>query len=204
MNAICPRCGTMSLAGAQAKRFTCKTCHLRFCNECQHWKVDRKQPYCARCGAGFSDPPPAMPSGLAAVVFYVPIVAALLLSVWLPLQFWQLALVIVVPLVAYTSTYLAMFYRRTGLAQAARREAILLARRALMLAAIVYVVMTLTNPGTLVIGFVIAAGLVIIGLAAQRANLLVIKELQANRPAWSAILSMSNWEAFLMRFPEAR
>lgn len=128
MNAICPRCGTITLAGSQTTRFTCKTCRLRFCGECQHWKVNRKQNYCARCGAAFGDPPPVMPSRAAAVVFYVPILAALLLSAFIPLRFWQLALAITAPLVAYTLGYLAVFYRRTGLAQATRREAILLGR----------------------------------------------------------------------------
>jgi ribosomal protein S27AE len=203
MNAICPRCGTVSLAGSQTTRFTCKTCRLRFCNECQHWQVDRKQNYCARCGALFNDPPPVMPSGVAAVVFYVPILAVLLFSVFIPLRFWQMALLIVTPMVVYTSAYLTLFYRRSGLAQAARREAILLARRASMLAAIVYVVTMLGSQLTLVVGVAIAGVLVLIGLVAQRANPVVIEELRANRSAWSAILSLSSWDALLMRFPEA-
>jgi ribosomal protein S27AE len=203
MNAICPRCGTVSLAGSQTTRFTCRTCRLRFCNECQHWQVDRKQNYCARCGALFNDPPPVMPSGVAAVVFYVPILAVLLFSVFIPLRFWQMALLIVAPMVVYTSAYLTLFYRRSGLAQAARREAILLARRASMLAAIVYVVTMLGSQLTLVVGVAIAGVLVLIGLVAQRANPAVIEELRANRPAWSAILSLSSWDALLMRFPEA-
>jgi ribosomal protein S27AE len=203
MNAICPRCGTVSLAGSQTTRFTCRTCRLRFCNECQHWQVDRKQNYCARCGALFNDPPPVMPSGVAAVVFYVPILAVLLFSVFIPLRFWQMALLIVAPMVVYTSAYLALFYRRSGLAQAARREAILLARRASMLAAIVYVITMLGSQLTLVVGVAFAGVLVLIGLVAQRANPAVIEELRANRPAWSAILSLSSWDALLMRFPEA-
>lgn len=204
MNAICPRCGTMSLAGAQATRFTCKVCHLHFCIECRHWKLERKQSYCARCGATFSVPPPVMPGRLSAVVFYLPIIAALLLSVFIPLETWQMALLIVAPLLAYTSAYLAAFYRRTGLAAAVRREAILLGRRALMLAAIVYVVMTLGGSATLIWGLAAAVALVFIGLAAQRANPAVIEELQANRPVWSAILAMSSWDALLMRFPDAQ
>jgi ribosomal protein S27AE len=203
MNAICPRCGTVSLAGSQTTRFTCKTCRLRFCNECQHWQVDRKQNYCARCGALFNDPPPVMPSGVAAVVFYVPILAVLLFSVFIPLRFWQMALLIVTPMVVYTSAYLTLFYRCTGLTQAARREAILLARRASMLAAIVYVVTMLGSQLTLVVGVAIAGVLVLIGLVAQRANPVVIEELRANRSAWSAILSLSSRDALLMRFPEA-
>jgi ribosomal protein S27AE len=203
MNAICPRCGTVSLAGSQTTRFTCKTCRLRFCSECQHWQVDRKQNYCARCGALFNDPPPVMPSGVAAVVFYVPILAVLLFSVFIPLRFWQMALLIVVPMVVYTSAYLTLFYRCTGLTQAARREAILLARRASMLAAIVYVVTMLGSQLTLVVGVAIAGVLVLIGLVAQRANPVVIEELRAHRSAWSAILSLSSWDALLMRFPVA-
>ena len=203
MNAICPRCGTVSLAGSQTTRFTCKTCRLRFCNECQHWQVDRKQNYCARCGALFNDPPPVMPSGVAAVVFYVPILAVLLFSVFIPLHSWQMALLIVAPMVVYTSAYLTLFYRRSGLAQAVRREAILLTRRASMLAAIVYVVTMLGSQLTLVVGVAIAGVLVLIGLVAQRANLAVIEELRANRSVWSAILSLSSWDALLMRFPEA-
>ena len=204
MNAICPRCGTMTLAGAQATRFTCKVCRLHFCNECLHWKEERKQNYCARCGATFSAPPPVMPGRLAAIVFYVPIIATLLLSAYIPLGTWQMALLIVAPLLVYTSAYLVVFYRRTGLAAAVRREAVLLGRRALMLAAIVYVVMTLGGSITLIIGLAAAVALVFIGLAAQRAAPTVIEELQANRPVWSAILAMSNWDALLMRFPDAQ
>jgi len=204
MNAICPRCGTVTLAGSQTTRFTCKTCHLRFCNECRHWQVDRKQNYCARCNAVFSVPPPVMPSSIAALVFYVPILTVLLLSAFIPLRFWQMALSITAPIVVYTSAYLVTFYRSTGLTHAVCREAILLGRRALMLAAIVYVVTMLGSQETLVIGAVIAVVLVLIGLAAQRAAPAVIKELQAHRPAWSAVLAMSNRDALLMRFPDVR
>ena len=204
MNAICPRCGTVTLAGAQATRFTCKVCRLHFCNECLHWKDDRKQKYCARCGATFSAPPPVMPGRLASVVFYVPIIATLVLSAFVPLGIWQMALLIVAPLLVYTSAYLAAFYRRTGLAAAVRREAILLGRRALMLAAIVYVVMTLSSSTALIWGLAAAVVLVFIGVVAQRAAPAVIEELQANRPVWSAVLAMSNWDALLMRFPDAR
>ena len=203
MNAICPRCGTVSLAGAQTKHFTCKICRLRFCNECQHWKVDRKQNYCAGCGAMFSVPPPVMPLGISAVLLHVPLVAAIILHDMIPLQFWQLVFLVVAPPLAYTSAYLAKFYRRTGLARAVRREAILLGRRALMLAAIVYVVMTLGSQSTLVIGLVAAIVLVLIGLAAQRTNPVVIEEMQTNRSVWGAILSMSGRDALLMRFPDA-
>jgi hypothetical protein len=55
----------------------------------------------------------------------------------------------------------------------------------------------------LVVGVAIAGVLVLIGLVAQRANPAVIEELRANRSAWSAILSLSSWDALLMRFPEA-
>ena len=204
MNATCPRCGTVSLAGAQTTRFTCKTCHLRFCGECQHWKIDRKQPYCARCGAYYSYPPSVMPWQIAAWVTYVPIAAALILAAFIPLRFWQLALVATLPPVIFTSAYLARFYQNTGLIQATRREAILLGRRALTWATIIYVVMSLGSQTTLVIGLAIAVVLVFIGLAAQHMNAAVIEELQANRPVWSAVLAMSNWEALLMRFPDMR
>jgi membrane protein implicated in regulation of membrane protease activity len=145
-----------------------------------------------------------MPGRLFSVVFYVPIIAALLLSAFVPLGTWQMALLIVAPLLVYTSAYLAVFHRRTGLAAAARREAILLGRRALMLAAIVYVVMMLGDSTTLIIGLAAAVALILIGLAAQRMSQAVIEELQANRPVWSAVLAMSNWDALLMRFPDAR
>jgi ribosomal protein S27AE len=204
MNAICPRCGTVSLAGAQTTRFICKTCHLRFCNECQHWKVDRKQPYCARCGAYYSYPPSVVPWRIAAWVIYVPTAAALILTAFIPLQFWQLALVATLPSVIFTSAYLARLYQNTGLIQATRREAILLGRRALTLATIIYVVMTLGDQKALMIGLVIAVFLVLVGLAAQRMNTAVVQELQLNRSTWQTILSMSNQDVLLMRFPPAR
>lgn len=204
MNAICPRCGTVSLAGAQTTRFFCKTCHLRFCNECQHWKIDRKQPYCARCGAYYSHPPPVMPLRIAAWVIYVPIAAALIFAVFVPLQFWYIVLAATLPQVVFTSAYLTRFYQNTGLIQATRLEAILLGRRALTWVTILYVVLSLGDQRALTIGLVIAVALVLVGLVAQRMNAVVIQELQLNRSIWQAILSMSNWDVLLMRFPSAR
>ena len=58
--------------------------------------------------------------------------------------------------------------------------------------------------GSGIAGLAAAIALVFIGLAAQRAAPAVIEELQANRPVWSAILAMSNWDALLMRFPDAQ
>ncbi len=205
MNAICPRCGTVSLAGSQTTRFTCKTCHLRFCNECQHWKIDRKQKYCARCGAWFSVPPPVIPLRVSSLIIYIPIAAALVITAFVvPLRFWHMALIATLPPVIFSSVYLALFYRRTSLAVATRREAILLARRAISLATIIYVVLELGNSTALTIGVIIAVGLIVVGLAVQRMNPAVIEELRNNRSTWGMVLSMSNWDALLMRFPDMR
>ncbi len=201
MNVTCPRCGTVSLAGSQATRFTCKTCHLRFCNECQHWKVDRKQKYCARCGTPFGTPPPVIPSGILTATVYIPIAVALVLSAFIPLGFLPMALIATLPPVAFASIYLAKFYQCTGLAFAARREVVLLARRALSFATIIYVVMEIRNQSALLIGLAIAILLIVAGLAVQRMNPGVIEELRNNRPTWGAILSMSNSDFLRMRFP---
>jgi ribosomal protein S27AE len=204
MNATCPRCGAVALVGAEATRFTCKTCRLRFCHECQHWKVSRKQSYCANCGAPFTVPPPVMPSRVAAVVLYPPLMTALVIAPLLRLQFWPIMLLAVTLPVTYTAAYLALFYRRTGLTQATRREVVLLIRRALTLATVIYIVVTLGNQSALVVGMIIAIVLVVIGLNMRQSDAKVIKELQANRPVWEAILAMTGREAFLMRFPAAR
>lgn len=204
MNVTCPRCGTVSLAGAQTKRFTCKVCRLRFCNECQHWQIDRKQSYCARCGAMFSIPPSMMSRGAWSVVVYVPIALAVVLAIFTLLRIWQVALVVALPSVVYTSVYLVMFYRCTGLAQATRREAILLIRNALSLAVVIYIVMILGDQAALVVGLIAIVVLVPIGLIAQRANAAVIEELRANRTTWQAILSMSSRDMLQMRFPGTR
>lgn len=204
MNAICPRCGAVALVGAEATHFTCKTCRLRFCHECQHWKVSRKQSYCVNCGSPFTVPPPVMPSRVAAVVLYPPLMTALVIAPLLRLQFWPIMLLAVTLPVIYTSAYLALFYRRTGLTQATRREVVLLIRRALTLATVIYIVVTLGNQSALVVGMIIAVVLVVIGLNMRQSDAEVIKELQANRPVWKAILAMTGREAFLMRFPAAR
>ncbi len=204
MNATCPRCSTVTLVSAQATRFICKTCRLRFCHECLHWKVDRKQSYCASCGAPFTFPPPVMPWRVAAAVLYGPLITALVAAPLIRLHFWQIVLMAVALPVIYTSVYLTLFYRRTGLMQATRREAVLLVRRTLTLVTVIYVVVTLGNPSALIIGAVVTIALVVIGLNMRRSDVEVIQELQANRPAWEAILAMTSREALLMRFPAAR
>jgi hypothetical protein len=204
MNATCPRCGTVTLVGAQATRFICKTCRLRFCHECLHWKVDCNQSYCANCGALFTVPPPVMPGRVAAGVLYVPLITALVVAPSIRLQFWQFVAIATALPVTYTSAYLALFYHRTGLAQATRREVVLLIRRMLTLVTVIYVVVTLGNQSALIIGAAITIALVVIGLRVRRSDVEVIQELQANRPIWEAILAMTGWEALLMRFPVAR
>jgi ribosomal protein S27AE len=204
MNATCPRCGTVSLVSAQATRFTCKTCGLRFCHECQHWKLDRKQSYCVSCGAAFSVPPSAIPQRILAAVLYVPLLSAVFLAPFVRLQFWHIMLIVVLVPLVYTSIYLSLFYRHTNLALATRREAILLARRTLTLATVVYIVLTLGNPGALIVGVIVTVALVLVGLAVRRADVGVIQELQANRRTWEAILSMSGRDVLLMRFPDLR
>jgi hypothetical protein len=204
MNATCPRCGTISLVSAQATRFKCKTCGLRFCHECRHWKIDRKQSYCVSCGAAFSVPPPVMPQRILAAVLYVPLLLAIFLAPFVRLQFWHIMLVVILAPLIYTSIYLSLFYRHTGLMQAVRREAILLARRTLTLATVVYIVLTLGNQIALIVGVIVTVALVLVGLAVRRADAGVIQELQANRRTWEAILSMSGRDVLLMRFPAAR
>jgi ribosomal protein S27AE len=204
MNATCPRCGTVTLVSSQATRFVCKTCGLRFCRECRHWKLDRKQSYCASCGASFSVPPPAMPARLMAAVLYLPLLTAIFLAPLIRLHFAQVALIIVLAPLTYTSIYLTAFYRRTGLARAVRREAILLARRTLTLATVVYIVMMLGDRAVLITGAAVAVAAVLLGLAAQRSNASVIDELASHRPVWEAVLSMSGRDALLLRFPDAR
>ena len=204
MYATCPRCGTVSLVSAQATRFTCKTCGLRFCHECQHWKMDRKQSYCVSCGATFSVPPPVMPQRLLAAMLYVPLLSAVFLAPFVRLQFWHIMLIVILAPLVYTSIYLGLFYRHTGLTQAVRREAILLARRTLTLATVAYIVFTLGDQVALIVGFIVTVALVVVGLAVRRADAGVIQELQANRRTWEAILSMSGRDVLLMRFPNLR
>jgi len=203
MYATCPRCGTVSLVSAQATRFTCKTCGLHFCHECQHWKLDRKQSYCVSCGAVFSVPPPVMPQRILAAVLYVPLLA-IFLAPFVRLQFWHIMLIVVLAPLIYTSIYLSLFYRHTGLTQAVRREVILLARRTLTLATVVYIVLTLGDPIALIVGAIVTIALVLVGLAVRRADVGVIQELQANRRTWEAIRSMSGRDTLLMRFPDLR
>jgi len=204
MNATCPRCGTVMLVNSQATRFICKTCRLRFCHECQHWKVERKQSYCASCGAPFTVPPPIMPWRVAAVVLYAPLIAALALAPLARLTFWQIIAIAIALPVIYTAAYLALFYRRTGLTRAARREVVLLVRRALALAAVFYVAMMMGDRNALIIGAAIMIALVAIGLSVRQRDDQVIQELRDNRHAWEAILTMTSWQALLMRFPAVR
>jgi len=204
MYATCPRCGTVSLVSAQATRFTCKTCGLRFCHECQHWKMDRKQSYCVSCGAAFSVPPSAIPQRILTAVVYVPLVSVVFLAPFARLQFWPILLVVILAPLVYTSIYLSLFYRHTGLTQAVRREAILLARRTLTLATVAYVVLTLGDQVALIVGGIVTVALVLVGLAVRRADVGVIQELQTNRRTWEAILSMSGRDSLLMRFPDLR
>jgi hypothetical protein len=145
-----------------------------------------------------------MPLRIAAWVIYVPIAAALIFAVFVPLQFWYIVLAATLPQVVFTSAYLTRFYQNTGLIQATRLEVILLGRRALTWVTILYVVLSLGDQRALMIGLVIAVALVLVGLVAQRMNAVVIQELQLNRSIWQAILSMSNWDVVLMRFPSAR
>ena len=204
MYATCPRCGTVSLVSAQATRFTCKTCGLRFCRECQHWKMDRKQSYCVSCGAAFSVPPSAIPQRISAVMLYVPLLSAVFLAPFVRLQFWHIMLIVILVPLIYTSIYLSLFYRHTGLTQAVRREAILLARRTLTIATVIYIVLTLGNQMALIVGVIVTVALVLVGLVVRRADVGVIQELQANRRTWEAILSMSGRDVLLMRFPDLR
>jgi len=204
MYATCPRCGTVSLVSAQATRFTCKTCGLRFCHECQHWKMDRKQSYCVSCGAAFSVSPSAIPQRILTAVVYVPLVSVVFLAPFARLQFWPILLVVILAPLVYTSIYLSLFYRHTGLTQAVRREAILLARRTLTLATVAYVVLTLGDQVALIVGGIVTVALVLVGLAVRRADVGVIQELQTNRRTWEAILSMSGRDSLLMRFPDLR
>jgi len=176
---------------------------LHFCHECQHWKLDRKQSYCVSCGAAFSVPPPVMPQRILAAVLYVPLLA-IFLAPFVRMQFWHIMLIVVLAPLIYTSIYLSLFYRHTGLTQAVRREAILLARRTLTLATVVYIVLTLGNPTALIVGVIVTVALVLVGLAIRRADVGVIQELQANRRTWEAILSMSGRDVLLMRFPNLR
>jgi hypothetical protein len=166
--------------------------------------MDRKQSYCASCGAPFTFPPPVMPWRVAAAVLYGPLITALVIAPLIRLQFWQIVLMAVALPVIYTSVYLALFYRRTGLMLATRREVVLLVRRTLTLVTVIYVVVTLGNPSALIIGVAVTIALVVIGLNMRRNDIEVIQELQANRPAWEAVLAMTSLEAMLMRFPAAR
>jgi hypothetical protein len=166
--------------------------------------MDRKQSYCVSCGAAFSIPPSAIPQRILAAVLYVPLLSAVFLAPFVRLQFWHIMLIVILVPLIYTSIYLSLFYRHTGLTQAVRREAILLARRTLTLATVAYIVFTLGDQVALIVGFIVTVALVVVGLAVRRADAGVIQELQANRRTWEAILSMSGRDVLLMRFPNLR
>lgn len=202
MNATCPRCGTVALIGAQARRVICKTCGLSYCRECQHWKIDRPQDYCASCGAMFTIPPPMMPSRLRLWMLHVPYLASVLLLPMMRLPFWHVALAAILLPLMYTLAYIVAFSRRTGLVRAAWREAALLARRVLTLAAMVYIVLMGGRSISLAVGLIVTVVLVTFALAIRRNDARIIQELQANHYIWKAVLSMSNRDAFLMRFPQ--
>jgi hypothetical protein len=194
----------VTLIGAQTQHVTCKTCRLRFCRECQHWKTDRRQTYCASCGANFSIPPSAIPLSILMLLLHAPLLIVVIIGPFARAWFWPVVLVAVVLPLAYTAVYLATFYRRTGLVRATRREAALLARRTVMLAAVAYIIHTLNAPGAPAIWIIVALALVIAGLAIRRADAGVIQELQSHRRVWEAILSLSNRDALLLRFPQTQ
>ena len=204
MNATCPRCGTVTLIGAQTRRVMCKTCRLRFCRECQHWKTDRQQNYCASCGVSFNIPPSAIPASILAMLLYVPLLFVIVTAPLARTTYWPAVLIAILLPLVYTWIYLAVFYRHTGLARATRREAALLVRRTVMLATLAYIARTLNTSGVILLWLAAAVTLVLIGLAIRRTDASVIQELQANRHAWEAILSMPNRDALLMRFPYTR
>ena len=205
MNATCPRCGTVSLVGQHETRFTCKTCRLSFCAECRHWKDERKQTYCARCGAPFNQPPPVMPYQIMNIMFLSSIGAALLLMAFGRPQPWQTALVVILPSVIYTALYLFVFNLRTGLTHIARRETIFFIRRTLMLATLA---LYRRDAGPVHDAYPVRSAwwcvLFVIGLAARRLDAVVIGELREHRRAWQAILSTPYRKLALLRFPDLR
>ena len=204
MNATCPRCGTVSLVGHHETRFVCKTCHLSFCAECGYWKDERKQTYCARCGALFNQPPPVMPYQIMNIMFLSSIGAAL---AWLALgrpQPWQTALVVILPSVLYTALYLFIFNRRTGLTHITRRETIFFIRRTLMLVTLAYIAMTPDRSTTLILSLGMVGVLFVIGQAARRMDAVALSELREHRRAWQAILATPYRELALLRFPDLR
>jgi len=204
MTAICPRCGTVSLASSQATHFVCKTCHLSFCAECRYWKDERKQSYCARCGSPFSHPPPVMRYRVMEVMFFVSFGAAILISAFGRSRPWQTAAVAILPSVIYTSLYLWVFNLRTGLAQATWREVIFFVRRTLTLATLAYIALMPNNQVTIPISVVMIVVLLLIGLAGRRFDSAANQELREHRPAWAAVLSMPYRDIFLLRFPDVR
>ncbi len=204
MNATCPRCGTVSLVGHHETRFTCRTCHLSFCAECRYWKDERKQTYCARCGALFNQPPPVMPYQIMVIMFLFSIGLALVFTAFGRAQPWQTAALVIAPSVVYTSVYLFVFRQRTGLAIIARRETIFFVRRTLMLATLVLIGMMPDRSLTLALSVGMVAVLFVIGLAGRRLDASALSELREHRQAWQALLSTPHRKLALLRFPDMR
>jgi hypothetical protein len=204
MTAICPRCGTVSLAGSHETHFVCKTCHLRFCIECRYWKDERKQSYCAKCGSLYNLPPPVMPDRLMYIMFLASFAAAIVFSAFGRTHPWQIAAVAIAPSVIYTSLYLWVFKLRTQLARATWREVIFFIRRTLTLATLAYIAFLPNSQMTIPVSLVMIVVLLFIGLAGRRLDSAVNQELRNHRPTWAALLSMRNWDACLMRFPDVR
>ena len=201
MNATCPRCGAVSLAGAHSHHLTCKVCRLRYCTACLNWKQERKQSYCGACGAAFSLPPSAMPWRVLLASLYVPILLALMAAALAPASFWTIMCIAVLLPLIYSAIYLVVFYRRTSLTQATRREALLLLRRAATLAVVIYFVVALGNSTALTVTIVVTLALIAMGVYMRRLDAEVIRELQTNRRKWEAVLSRSTRDVLLMRFP---
>jgi len=138
------------------------------------------------------------------MLLYVPLLFVIVTAPLARTTYWPAVLIAILLPLVYTWIYLAVFYRHTGLARATRREAALLVRRTVMLATLAYIARTLNTSGVILLWLAAAVTLVLIGLAIRRTDASVIQELQANRHAWEAILSMPNRDALLMRFPYTR
>jgi hypothetical protein len=203
MNTTCPRCGTIILASQEARRFTCPTCQVRYCRQCQSWK-ERGQKYCLDCALNFLSPPSAIhvsvkQSAWLAMLFVV--VIALFYPVWSP---WYGLCYSLVALGFYFTAYLVRFQRHTSLTWATRREALVVVRQAIIWSSLAYFLIRLGRSEAfvvLLIGTALATGLGL--LIINRLNPIVVDELRANRAAWKAVLAMKATDAMFMRFPAA-
>jgi choline-glycine betaine transporter len=144
-----------------------------------------------------------MPPGLLSAILYLPLTAIFLIP-FIRSQLWHVVLLVILLPLIYAAAYLAVFYRHTGLTQATRREVILLARRTLTVATVVYIVLTLGDQTALIAALAVTVALVLVGLVIRRADANAIQELQAHRHTWAGILSMSSRDALLMRIPDTR